>query len=276
MINRKQEQGDEAIKQIKEESGQDTQVEWHGCDMGNLKQVQEVITRIRDKEDRLDLVSLELTVHIWPSRWLMILTSQLILSAGINTNAYGETHDGIDRHFQVNWLGQFYATNILYPLIRKTSKIPDAPTPRIVWESSRMHRMADENIRFENLNEINDSSIDPVKLYGRTKLAIILGVKYGLRDRVIKPNGDNIYVLSVHPGAVNTLMQHQYKDAYPGLMGQMMTYVNMAFGRNPEQGSYSALYAALSPEVKEKGWNGWYLEDPVCFSLLAVYQEIIC
>lgn len=44
-----------------------------------------------------------------------------------------------------------------------------------------------------------------VHLYGRTKLAMILGVKYGLVERVIKPNGDNIYALSVHPGVVGTL-----------------------------------------------------------------------
>lgn len=34
------------------------------------------------------------------------------------------------------------------------------------------------------------------------------------------------------------------------------------FGRDVEQGSYSALYAALSPEVIEKGYNGYYLSDP--------------
>ena len=31
---------------------------------------------------------------------------------------------------------------------------------------------------------------------------MILAVMYGLYERVIKKNGDNIYALSVHPGAV--------------------------------------------------------------------------
>lgn len=30
---------------------------------------------------------------------------------------------------------------------------------------------------------------------------MILGTKYGLLEQVIKPNGDNIYALAVHPGA---------------------------------------------------------------------------
>lgn len=32
--------------------------------------------------------------------------------------------------------------------------------------------------------------------------------------------------------------------------------ISTFLGRDPEQGSYSALYAATSPEIEEKGWNG--------------------
>lgn len=48
--------------------------------------------------------------------------------------------------------------------------------------------------------------MDPMKLYGRTKLAMILGTKYGLVEQVIKPNGDDIYAIAVHPGAVCTCL----------------------------------------------------------------------
>lgn len=58
MVNRKEEQGNEAIKKIKEEAGENAQVEWVGCDMGNLKQVKGVFTKIREQEKRLDLVCL--------------------------------------------------------------------------------------------------------------------------------------------------------------------------------------------------------------------------
>jgi len=241
MINRKEDQGKEAIAKIKAEVGEHAQIEWLPCDLGSLKEVKEVFTDIREREKRLDL---------------------LILSAGINTNQYGEDADGIDRHFGVNWLGHYYAVNLLYPLLRKTSKIPDVPAPRIVFESSEMHRTAPSGVHFGSLDEINDSSVGPTQLYGRTKLAIILGVKYGIFERVIKKNGDNIYALSVHPGAVNTDMQEQWKDAYPGLLGKMLTGAMLSIGRDPEQGAYSALYASTSPEIEEKGWNGYYFSDP--------------
>lgn len=241
MVNRKEEQGEESIKKIKNEVGQDAKIEWLPCDMGSLKNVKEVFDGVREREERLDL---------------------LILSAGINVNQYGEDADGIDRHFGVNYLGQFYVANLLYPLLRKTSKLPNAPAPRIVFESSEQHRAAPGVVHFGSLDEINDSSLGPLELYGRTKLATILGVKYGIVDRVIKSNNDKIYALSVHPGAVNTAMQQQWKDAYPGLLGNILTNVMLFIGRDIEQGSYSAIYAALSPEVEERGWNGYYLQDP--------------
>ena len=58
-------------------------------------------------------------------------------------------------------------------------------------------------------------------------------------------------------------MQDQWEAAYPGIKGTIMKYTTLAMGRSPEQGCYSALYASLSPEVVEKGWNGVYLSDPV-------------
>lgn len=36
-------------------------------------------------------------------------------------------------------------------------------------------------------------------------------------------------------------MQQQWKDAYPGLLGKLLTSAMLAGGRNVEQGSYSAL-----------------------------------
>lgn len=56
LVNRKEEQGDKAIQQVKDESEGKAKIEWIGCDMGNLKQVKEVFTGIREREERLDLV----------------------------------------------------------------------------------------------------------------------------------------------------------------------------------------------------------------------------
>ncbi|CAI9637660.1 unnamed protein product [Alternaria burnsii] len=240
MVNRKEEQGSEAISSIKKEKA-DADVEWKHCDMGSLKEVKEVFSRLRNSLERLDF---------------------LVLSAGINTNQYGEDADGIDRHFGVNYLGHFYVCNQLWPVLRKTGKMGTKPAPRVVFESSEMHRTAPSDVHFASMDEINDSSMDPTRLYGRTKLAMILFSKFGLRDRVIKPNGDNVYALAVHPGAVNTAMQQQWKDAYPGITGKLLSNAMLFAGRDVEQGSYSALWACTSDEIEEKDMNGFYFSDP--------------
>lgn len=56
MVNRKEEQGSEAIKKIKEEVGEDAKIEWLPCDLGSLKNVKEVFSGICEREERLDLV----------------------------------------------------------------------------------------------------------------------------------------------------------------------------------------------------------------------------
>ena len=56
MINRKEEQGSEAIEKIKTESQGKAKVEWIPCDLGNLAEVKEVFTNLRKREERLDLV----------------------------------------------------------------------------------------------------------------------------------------------------------------------------------------------------------------------------
>jgi NAD(P)-dependent dehydrogenase (short-subunit alcohol dehydrogenase family) len=186
MVNRKEEQGNDAIETIRKETP-DADVDWKECDLGSLRQVREVFSSLRDSLDRLDF---------------------LVLSAGINTNQYGEDADGIDRHFGVNYLGQYYATNQLWPLLRKTSKLPSTPAPRVVFEASEVHRAAPSDAHFASLEEINDPNMDGTRLYARTKLALILLAKYGLAGKVIKGNNDNIIATSVHPGAVGHPFYH--------------------------------------------------------------------
>ncbi|CCC08988.1 hypothetical protein SMACR_03183 [Sordaria macrospora] len=239
MVNRKEEQGEDAKATITAESP-GAVVEWRECDMGNLSQVRSVFSTLREELDRLDF---------------------LVLSAGINTNQYGLDADGIDRHFGVNYLGQYYVVNQLYPVLKKTSKLPNTPAPRVVFEASEMHRTAPSAVHFASLDEINNPELGPTELYGRTKLALILFNKYGLAEKVIKKNGDKIYAIAVHPGAVNTAMQQQWKDAYPGITGKLLTWSMLAFGRDVKQGSYSALWALTDPKIEEQNLNGHYFSD---------------
>ncbi len=59
MANRKEDQGQEAIDKIKAEcskEGKEAKIEWIQLDLGSLKMVKEVVTKLRERLDRLDLV----------------------------------------------------------------------------------------------------------------------------------------------------------------------------------------------------------------------------
>lgn len=57
-------------------------------------------------------------------------------------------------------------------------------------------------------------------------------------------------------------MQDQWKDAYPGITGQLIAAAMKTIGRDPEQGSYSTLWALTAPEVEQRDQNGAYFSDP--------------
>lgn len=69
-------------------------------------------------------------------------------------------------------------------------------------------------------------------------------------------------VLGLIQQQVNTNMQEQWKDAYPGITGHLISWALKSVGRDPEQGSYSALWALTAPEITEKDLNGHYFTDP--------------
>lgn len=164
----------------------------------------------------------------------------------------------------VNHFGHMLLVNRLLPLLRSTARLPDTPAPRIVSVSSELHRAAPSNTSFESVKELNDPSLSAVALYGRSKLAIILFTKFGLEDRVLRPNHDNIIAIATHPGAVATGQQDQFKEAYGQLFGTMLKYTVIPFMRAADQGSLSTLWAATSDDVERQRakWDGQYITDP--------------
>jgi len=57
-------------------------------------------------------------------------------------------------------------------------------------------------------------------------------------------------------------MQQQWKEAYPGITGKLLSWTMLAAGRSVEQGAYSALWALTAPKIEEQKLNGWYFNDP--------------
>ncbi|KAJ6782532.1 hypothetical protein PWT90_01360 [Aphanocladium album] len=137
MVNRKQDQGNSAIEEIKKNTvGADFL--WKQCDLVNLAEVRSVSSGIRESLERLDY---------------------LVLSAGINANQHGLDDDGIGCIFGFNYLGKYYVVNQLWSTLRKTSLMPGATPPRVVAVSSGLHQGAPLAVKFASLKDINNPNL---------------------------------------------------------------------------------------------------------------------
>lgn len=76
----------------------------------------------------------------------------------------------------MNNVSQVLIVDILLPLLNKTADgykgTKDEGSVRIMSESSELHRAAPSDVKAESLDEMGEGNkdMDPMKLYGRSKL----------------------------------------------------------------------------------------------------------
>jgi NAD(P)-dependent dehydrogenase (short-subunit alcohol dehydrogenase family) len=148
--------------------------------------------------------------------------------------------DGLEMQLAVNHLAYFLLTNLL--LDRLAAGAPS----RVVSVSSGAHQGG--TIDFADLQ--SERRYDPVRVYGRTKLANVL-FTYELARRV---RAAGITANCLHPGVVATGLLADYMKT-PMVDGAIAS----TFGESAEQGSETSVYLAASPEVE--GVTGRYFVD---------------
>ena len=156
----------------------------------------------------------------------------LVNNAGQIPKQRETTVDGLEMQFAVNHLAYFLLTNLLLePLIA------GAPS-RIVNVSSGAHQGG--IIDFGDLQ--SERRYDPVRVYGRTKLANVL-FTYELARRL---RGTGVTANCLHPGVVATKLLADYMNV--PLVGGAIA---RTFGGSPDQGARAIAHLAASPEVAE-------------------------
>lgn len=196
----------------------------------------------------------------------------LMLNAGIMATATGVTSEGYEIQFGTNHLGHALLTKLLLPLLLKTARSakgndlaqpadgspPITPDVRVVILSSEGHRMTPlSGISFESLKS-NQSSMLTWQRYGQSKLANIL---FGKQLAARYP--DELTVVSLHPGAVDTQLFHPFRDS--GWVGWAATGVLKFFLSTVEDGAKNQVWAATVPreqlvqKADGKGKCGYYL-----------------
>lgn len=123
--------------------------------------------------------------------------------------------------------------------MKKTAS--DGNTVRIVNLSSNAHQAAPKDVKFENIDELNQD-LGPNGQYGRSKLATLLHARYLARH--LTKEHPNILANATHPGFVDTKMSSQdIHEPYP-LGGYAMSVGMAPIKKDIMMGAVSTLFAA--------------------------------
>lgn len=164
----------------------------------------------------------------------------LVNNGGALLPKYSITKNGLERHFDINYLGHFYLNSLLMEFIAKDGLV--------VSLGSLAHKMSVADIHFEDIS-FNSQSYEKMKAYAQSKLALTL---YGV-ELARKFEGSDKRSLIVHPGVSNTDIFSRY---YGKLIGKiLMPIVNWYGISGPKEGAESIIHA-----IREQGIpNGSYI-----------------
>ncbi|XP_033616454.1 dehydrogenase/reductase SDR family member on chromosome X isoform X1 [Fukomys damarensis] len=168
----------------------------------------------------------------------------LVNNAGVMMVPQRQTEDGFEEHFGLNYLGHFLLTNLLLGSLKEAGS--PGRCSRVVTVSSATHYVAELNMQ-----DLQGSSYSPHGAYAQSKLALVM-FSYHLQ-RLLDAQGCHVTANVVDPGVVDTDL---YKHVFWGTR-----LVQKALGwllfKTPDEGSWTSVHAAVSPELE--GVGGRYL-----------------
>jgi NAD(P)-dependent dehydrogenase (short-subunit alcohol dehydrogenase family) len=191
----------------------------------------------------------------------------LMNNAGVMFTPFGRTRDGFEIQIGTNHFGHFELTRLLVP------QLATAGNARIVILSSGGHLMGD--VDFDDPNW-EGREYDKFVAYGASKTANILHTVEA--DRRLRDLGIRAY--AVHPGTVATSLARYMSRTDFSQLRKMAAASTAARGEptggfldftTPEHGAATQVWAAVSPELADKG--ALYLEDCGVSEAVAPYAR---
>lgn len=204
LLVRNKENGDEAVKLIKEQTN-NTFVDCIEADLSSFSSIRSAAEIINNKLHCIDV---------------------LIHNAGTFYSNRTVNDAGIERTFMVNHLAIFYLTHLLFPLLSRSSE------SRIINVNSDSHFQAS----FDPGNLQLDRGYHGLKAYARSKLANVLFTYEFQRQNPRR----NISVFALHPGLVNTGIGEKHTSFFHRLIWK----IRSRSGKSPEEGAVTSIFLA--------------------------------
>lgn len=158
----------------------------------------------------------------------------LVNNAGLMLSDRAVTEDGYEQTFQVNHLGPFLLTNLLFPNLQAA-----APS-RIINVASAAHRGG--RLNFDDLH--TERGYRGMSVYGTSKLCNILFT----RELARRLEGTGVTANSLHPGTVRTGFG---RDGDTRGLFAIGVKLGGIFFKSPAQGARTTIHLATSPDVDE-------------------------
>ena len=208
------------------------------------EQAKEEIIRTTDNQDIelliCDLASLK-NVKRFAEEFLQTHTNLhvLINNAGVFHMKRTITPDGYESTFAVNYLAHYYLTELLLPLLKKSSP------SRIINLSSNIHK----SFKIKMNDPLLENGYMGPQAYSNSKTAMVLFTNKLVRELV----GTKVTVNSVHPGHVKTQM------TTVGLSKWFRKIADLIPTRTIEKSAKTSVYVASSNDLE--GITGKYFSD---------------
>ncbi|KAL6887948.1 hypothetical protein GGI43DRAFT_388023 [Trichoderma evansii] len=222
---------EKSAKEVISQCANSSNITFLPCELDNLKSIRDAASKFR--HDRLDI---------------------FIANAGVSAVPPALTKDGYEVQFGTNHLGNTALLLLLLPIMLRTANEVPGADVRFVAITSLGYAMA-SGIEFDTLRSTQDNMLlmGRWRRYGQSKLANVLFA------RELGKRYPQITSLAVHPGVVGTEAVANF-----GTFDKMLTLITAPRGMlTPREGAYNTLWAATSPEVKEKVDGKTALFEPV-------------
>ena len=231
VTGRNRERGEEAVKRLVDESGND-RVELVVGDVSSIEGVDALAKALLDRTDRIDV---------------------LVNNAGYMGSEPGTSEDGVELHFAVNVLAPWRLTRALLPAL-KAAPPKSGRGPRVLNVTGGDKPAA---IDVDNLQA--EKGFKGLMTYTHSK-SVLEAMSMALA-RDLEPEGVTVNV--VFPGRASTAMTGSLSaSALPGALKLMLPFFRLLFredgGKSAAKAARSTIWGATSPDLD--GVTGRYFD----------------
>ncbi|XP_060586494.1 retinol dehydrogenase 13-like [Ruditapes philippinarum] len=210
--------GEAVVKEVKEKT-KNEKIFAIKCDLSSLKSVQSFVDAFKKKEDKLHY---------------------LINNAGVMMAPKSITDDKFEYHLQVNYLGHFFLTHLLYDTLKQS-----APS-RIMNTTAPAYQLAE--LDFEDIN-FETKEYVPSAAYAQSKLAVVFFTKEFAKRFPVEDVG--VTMNCIIPGVVRTKI-HRHMPF------RQSAFINLTFApfmwymmKHPEDGAQTTVFCTLADALSK-------------------------